>query len=91
MQVIKATKAFRTGFLFIALCASLASIILVIVVKKDCNNSNLKVTGGLLFILWSLIFVMLLLQMVGWHHCMRAIPKLLFAFYFFVCACMFFV
>jgi len=91
MQVVKATKCFRQASILISLCFSLTSIILLCVVDGDCTKSNLKATTGLVFFLWSTVFVLLLLQLVGMTKCLKTIPKLLFGFYFFICGCMFFV
>ena len=91
MQVIKATKCFRKVGILLSLCFSLISLLLLATVKKDCSKSNLKVTTGMVFVLWSLTFLLLLLQIVKMTHCLRSIPMILFSFYFFVCGCMFFV
>ena len=91
MQVVKATKTFRIVSLWQSMIFSLVSILLLLMYKKDCSKSNLKVTTGLIFFLWSAIFVILLIQVARKTDCLRAIRKLLFAFYFFVSAVMFFV
>jgi hypothetical protein len=69
----------------------MTSIILLCVIDHDCSNANLKATTGLVFFLWSCVFVLLLLQVVKLTSCLKKIPKLLFGFYFFICGCMFFV
>ena len=91
MEVIKATKCFRKASILLSLAFSLISVIMLAAVKQDCSKANLRVTTGMIFILWSLLFVLLLLQVVKMTHCLKSVPKLLAAFYFFVCACMFFV
>ncbi len=84
MQVVKATKCFRQASILLSLVLSLTSIILLCVVDHDCEKSNLKATTGLVFFLWSVVFVLLLLQLVGLTKCLKTIPKLLFGFYFFI-------
>ena len=91
MQVIKATKCFRQVSILLSLAFALVSIILLCVVDTDCTDSNLKATTGLVFFLWSCVFVLLLLQVVKLTDCLKKIPKILFGFYFFICGCMFFV
>ena len=56
----------------------------------DCPNASLKTTTGLVFALWSTVFVLLLLQVAGLTKCLKKVPKLLFGFYFFICGVMFF-
>ena len=91
MKVIKATKRFRQISILLSLLFAITSIVMLIVVEDDCDKSNLKATTGLVFFLWSTVFVLLLLQMVQLTECLKKIPKLLFGFYFFICGCMFFV
>ena len=91
MKVIKATKRFRQISILLSLLFAITSVVMLIVVDKDCDKSNLKATTGLVFFLWSTVFVLLLLQMVQLTECLKKIPKLLFGFYFFICGCMFFV
>ena len=91
MKVIKATQLFRQVTLIGSLLMALGSIGLLISPIEDCSTSNLQATIGLIFILWCLIFVLLLVQVTGLGWCLKDIPKLLFVFYFFVCACMLFV
>ena len=90
MQFVKATKCFRTTSILLSLVCALISIILLCVTDKDCTNSNLKATTGLVFFLWSTVFVLMLLQAVKLTDCLKKIPKLLFGFYVFVCGCLFF-
>lgn len=91
MKVIKATKRFRQVSILLSLLFAITSIVMLIVVDDDCDQSNLKATTGLVFFLWSTVFVLLLLQLVKLTECLKKIPKLLFGFYFFICGCMFFV
>ena len=91
MQVVKATKCFRQVSILLSLTFALVSIILLCVADHDCDDANLKATTGLVFGLWSVVFVLLLLQATNNTQCLKKIPKLLFGFYFFVCGCMFFV
>lgn len=91
MKVVKATKCFRQVSILLSLVFSLVTIILLSVADHDCTNSNLKSVTGLVFGLWSCVFVLLLLQAVKMTECLKKCPKLLFGFYFFVCGCMFFV
>ena len=91
MKVIKATKCFRQVSILLSLVFALVSIVCLCVVDHDCEKSNLKATTGLVFFLWSTVFVLLLLQAVKMTDCLKKIPKLLFGFYFFICGCMFFV
>ena len=90
MHFIKATKCFRTTAILMSLVCALISIILLCVVDKDCSESNLKATTGLVFFLWSTVFVLMLLQAVKLTDCLKKVPRLLFGFYFFVCGCLFF-
>ena len=89
--MIKATKCFRQVSILLSLVFSLLSVLFLCIVDQDCSNANLKATTGLVFGLWSCIFVLLLLQAVKLTDCLKKIPKLLFGFYFFICGCMFFV
>ena len=91
MKVVKATKCFRQAAILISLVFALVSIILLCVVDKDAPNANLKATTGLVFFLWSVVFVLMLLQALKMTECLKQCPKLLFGFYFFICGCMFFV
>ena len=91
MQVIKATKCFRQVSILLSLVFALLSIVFLCIAGDDCTNANLKATTGLVFFLWSTVFVLLLLQAVKLTTCLKSIPKLLFGFYFFICGCMFFV
>ena len=91
MKVIKATKLFRQISLIGALIMALGSIGLLVAPLADCSTSNLRATIVLIFILWSLIFVLLLVGVTGLGSCLKDIPKLLFLFYFFICAVMLFV
>ena len=91
MQVVKATKRFRQVSILLSLLFAIVSIVLLIVVQDDCLRSNLKATTGLVFALWSCVFVLLLLQLVKLTDCLKKIPKILFGFYFAICAVMFFV
>jgi len=77
--------------ILLSLVFSLTSIILLSVADKDCSNANLKSVTGLVFGLWSCVFVLLLLQAVKMTECLKKCPKLLFGFYFFICGVMFFV
>ena len=70
--------------------SALISIILLCVVDQDCTQSNLKATTGLIFFLWSTVFVLMLLQAVKLTECLKKVPCLLFGFYGFVCGCLFF-
>lgn len=90
MEFVKATKCFRTTTILLSLVNALISIILLCVAGEDCTQSNLKATTGLIFGLWSTVFVLMLLQAVKLTECLKSIPKLLFGFYFFVCGCLFF-
>ena len=74
-----------------SLLLAAGSIIILCVPYPDCSNANLKITIGLIFVLWSIVFVLLLLQVVGMTKCLKNYPKALFGFYFFVCIVMFFV
>ena len=91
MKVIKATKLFRQVSLIGSLVMALGSICLLLTPLEDCSTSNLRATIGIVFVLWSLIFVLLLVQVTGLGWCLKDIPKLLFVFYFFICAVMLFV
>jgi len=89
--VVKATKCFRQVSILLSLVFALTSIVLLCVTDHDCTRSNLKATTGLVFFLWSCVFVLLLLQLVKMIECLKKIPKLIFCFYCFICGCMFFV
>ena len=91
MQVIKASKVFRQVSLIMSLVLAAGSIIILCVPYPDCSTANLKITVGLVFVLWSCVFVLLLLQVVGLTKCLKKYPKALFFFYFFICIVMFFV
>jgi len=91
MKVVKATKCFRQVAILLSLVFALTSIILLCVCDNDSPTANLKATTGLVFFLWSVVFVMMLLQAIKMTDCLKKCPKLLFGFYFFICGCMFFV
>ena len=61
MHFIKATKCFRTTSILMSLLCALVSIVLLCIVDKDCEQSNLKATTALIFFLWSTVFVLMLL------------------------------
>lgn len=91
MQVVKATKLFRQVSILVSLVMALVSVCLLCIGNiPDCTNGQLKVTTGLVFGLWSTVFVLLLLQVAGLTKCLKKVPRILFAFYFFVCGVMFF-
>ena len=91
MQVVKATRCFRQVSILLSLAMALTSICLLAIADlPDCTNAQLKTTTGLVFALWSSVFVLLLLQVAGLTKCLKKIPKILFGFYFFVCGVMFF-
>ena len=91
MQVVKASKIFRQISIFMSLLLAAGSIIILCVPYSDCSTANLKITIGLIFVLWSCVFILLLLQVVGLTGCLKKYPKALFGFYAFVCVVMFFV
>lgn len=91
MKVVKATKLFRQITLITSLIFALITVGVLCTSDGDCETSNLRATAELVFLLWSLIFVLLLVQVTGLAGCLKEIPRLLFAFYFFVCAVMLFV
>ena len=66
------------------------SITILCLPEGDCTNANLRITIGMVFFLWSCVFVLLLLQLVGLTKCLRQCPKTLFGFYFMVCIVMYF-
>ena len=91
MQVVKATKCFRQVSILLSLVMALTSVLLLAVGNiPDCPTASLKTTVGLVFGLWSVTFVLLLLQVAGMTKCLKKYPNSLFAFYFFVCGVMFF-
>ena len=77
--------------IILSLVFSLTTIVMLCVDDRTCTNANLAATMGLVFGLWSTVFVLLLLQAVGLTKCLKSLGKLLFGFYFFICGCMFFV
>ena len=91
MKVIKATKLFRQVSLVGALVFALVCVGLLASNMEDCPTSNLRATITLMFGLWSIIFVLFLIQVTGLAGCLKDIPKLLFGFYFFICVVMIFV
>ena len=91
MKVVKATKLFRQISLIGALVFALVSVGLLATDLKDCPTANLRASISVIFALWSTIFVLMLVQVTGLGRCLKDIPKLLFAFYFFICAVMLFV
>ena len=58
MQVVKATKCFRQVSILLSLAMALTSICLLAVANlPDCSTASLKTTTGLVFALWSCVFV----------------------------------
>ena len=90
MQAAAATKCFRQTAILLSMTFSIISIIMICVTDGDCTNANLKATTGLVFGLWSVVFVLMLLQMIKMTECLKKVPCLLFGFYCFICGCMFF-
>lgn len=91
MQVVKATKRFRQVSLLGSLLLAIISIGILIIDKNDCEASQLRAAIGIIFTVWSLIFVLLLLQVIGLVKCLKQIPKVLFGFYASISAAMWFV
>ena len=63
----------------------IGSIVTFCVHKNSCNT-DIQVAVGLVAGLWVCIFLMLLLQVIGMVKCLKAYPKTLFVFYFFIVA-----
>ena len=92
MMFVKATKCFRMAMILISFLFALTSIILICHVDPySYNKKNLKATTGLVFLLWSVVFVLMILQALKMTVCLKKCPILLFGFYFFICGCMFYV
>jgi hypothetical protein len=92
MQVVKATKRFRQVSLLGSLLMSIVSIsILIIWPNAECVGTQLRAAVGIVFAVWSLIFVLLLLQVIGLVKCLKKIPKVMFGFYCTIAASMWFV
>ena len=90
MKVIKATKLFRQIATIGALVMALVSVGFLASSMEDCPTSNLRATIALIFVLWSMVFVLLLAGVTGLAVCFKDFPRLLFSFYFFICAVMLF-
>ena len=74
-----------------SLLLGLASITIMIAVPEDCTVANLKAAIGVIFVTYSSIFVLLLLQVVGLVKCLKKIPKVMFGFYVGISIAMFLV
>ena len=92
MQVVKATKRFRQISLLGSMLMAIISIgILIIWPNADCVGTQLRGAVGIVFTVWTLIFVLLLLQVIGLVKCLKKIPKVMFGFYCAISTCMWFV
>ena len=91
MKVLKATKTFRQVTLFMSLIFSIGAIVTAAVPQGDCPGVNLKAAVGMMAAVWISTFILLLLQVIGYVGIIKRHPKIMFVFYFFVSACMFFV
>ena len=89
MFVVKATKRFRQVTLFMSLIFSITSIVICAVPQKDCTGINLRAAVGLLSALWVTLFILLLLQVIGYTKCIKEYPKSMFVYYFVVSGIMF--
>lgn len=92
MQVVKATKTFRQVSLLGSMLMAIISIsILIIWPNAHCDGTQLRGAVGIVFTVWTLIFVLLLLQVIGLVKCLKKIPKVMFGFYCSISSAMWFV
>ena len=63
----------------------------MIAVPVDCTVANLRAAIGVVFVVYSSVFVLLLLQVVGFVKCLKKIPKVMFGFYAGISVAMFLV
>jgi len=89
MQVIKATKRFRTVVTLLSLLMSVGTITVLCVPAQDCTTGNLKFAVGCLAFVWCTIFILMLFQVIGMIATLKKFNKALFVFYFIVCGCMY--
>jgi hypothetical protein len=57
----------------------------------DCKTANLYFAMGMMFFVYSVVFLMMLLQFIGLVQCLKTIPRAIMGFYFVVVAVMFYV
>ena len=73
-----------------SLILAIASIAICAAANGSCSgNIDLGAAVGLLAGLWTSLFVLLLLQVVGYTSCIKSYPKLMFGYYFVVSGIMF--
>ena len=74
-----------------SLVLALITIVLLASGLEDCRTANLKFAMFLVFLIYSTVFIMMLMQFIGLVSCLKTIPRFLMAFYFSLVAVMFFV
>ena len=73
-----------------SLILAIASIAICAAANGSCSgNIDLGAAVGLLAGLWTSLFVLLLLQVIGYVGLIKSYPKVMFVYYFFVCGVMF--
>lgn len=74
-----------------SLLLAIGSICVLIFDRKTCTGVQLRVADGIIFGVWTLIFILLLLQVIGCVKCLKKIPKVMFGFYCGISISMWFV
>jgi len=70
---------------------ALVTIVLLASGLEDCRTANLRFAMFLVFLIYSTVFIMMLMQFIGLVSCLKTIPRALMTFYFSLVAVMFFV
>jgi hypothetical protein len=86
----KANKKFRQFALLFSFIFALASIMLVASGTPDCTSANLRFATLLIFLMYSIMCGLLIIQFIGCASWLKTIPKALLVFYFMIVATMFF-
>ena len=72
-----------------SLALAIASIAICAASNGSCTGIDLGAAVGLLAGLWCSLFVLLLLQVVGYTSCIKSYPKCMFGYYFVISGIMF--
>ena len=69
----------------------MATVVLLASGFENCETANLKFAMGMVFLIYSVVFVMMLLQFIGLVSCLKTIPRAIMGFYFALVGVMFFI
>ena len=72
MKVVRSTKLFRQVSVVLSLIMAAISICVLVIPQEQCEDgTNIKAALGLVFSMWTIVFVLLLLQVIGMTKCLK--------------------